>query len=82
MHEGGAAKLARDKLFFQIVSALRLVEPVNQPGRAQALAASVPARMKLLAVNLQTVDQVPFTFPFPFRSALIVFLTFGSNIGT
>ena len=40
------------------------------------------ARMKLLAVNLQTVDQVPFTFPFPFRSALIVFLTFSSNIGT
>jgi hypothetical protein len=57
-------------------------ENQEEEARMKLLAVNLPARMKLLAVILQTVDQVPFTFPFPFRSALIVFLTFSSNIGT
>jgi len=65
MHEGGAAKLARDKLYFQVVSAIGLLTVEERQGNGLDLAATVPNRMKLLAVNLQTVDQVPYTFRFP-----------------
>jgi hypothetical protein len=57
MHEGGAAKTARDKLYFQVVSALDI------PGSrglsvSERDAVDVEGRLKLIATNLQTVDQV------------------------
>ena len=62
MHEGAAAKLAPNKPFFQVVLAMHLVDLRAQLGSAQTIAASVPGRMRLLAANLQRVDQVPLTF--------------------
>ena len=44
---------------------MHLVDLRKQPGSAQIQAASVPGRMRLYVANVQTVDQVPFTFLIP-----------------
>ena len=57
MHEGGAAKRARDKLFFRIVAALD-IGGVRERGKFEEDASEIPGRLKLVATGLQTVDQV------------------------
>ena len=54
MHEGGAAKKARDKLFFRMVAALGIGE-VRESGKFEQ---DITYRLKLVAAGLQTVDQV------------------------
>jgi len=57
MHEGGSAKKVRDKLYFRVVAALD-VGGVRERGRFEKEADDIPGRLKLIATNLQTVDQV------------------------
>ena len=57
MHEGGAAKTARDKLYFRVVSALD-IPGMRELGVSERDAIDVQWRLKLIATNLQTVDQV------------------------
>jgi hypothetical protein len=57
MHEGGSAKKLRDKLYFRVVAALGL-GGVRERGMFEKEADNIPGRLKLIATNLQTVDQV------------------------